>query len=79
MSDNASTATRPSLRNPRHWPTFAFILAAFVIARLPWGLQRALGRGVGTVAYHVASSRRRAAPAGASSGSASERMSHSTH
>lgn len=61
MSDNASTATRPSLRNPRHWPTFAFILAAFVVARLPWGLQRALGRGVGTVAYHVASSRRRAA------------------
>ncbi|MBD3827843.1 MULTISPECIES: LpxL/LpxP family Kdo(2)-lipid IV(A) lauroyl/palmitoleoyl acyltransferase [Stenotrophomonas] len=61
MSDNASTATRPSLRNPRHWPMFAVMLGAFAVARLPWWLQRALGRGVGTVAYRVAGSRRRAA------------------
>ena len=61
MSDTASTATRPSLRDPRNWPMFAVMFAAFGVARLPWMLQRALGRGVGTVAYRLAGSRRRAA------------------
>ncbi len=60
MSD-ATTASRPSLRDPRHWPMFAAMLGAFLLARLPWGLQRALGRGVGTVAWRMAGSRRRAA------------------
>ncbi|PSD30630.1 lipid A biosynthesis lauroyl acyltransferase, partial [Stenotrophomonas maltophilia] len=43
MSD-ATTAVRPSLRDPRNWPMFAAMLGAFAIARLPWMLQRALGR-----------------------------------
>ena len=60
MSD-ATTAPRPSLRNPRHWPTFAAMLVAFAIARLPWALQRVLGRGVGSLAWRLAGSRRRAA------------------
>ena len=37
------------------------MLVAFAIARLPWMLQRALGRGVGSVAWRLAGSRRRAA------------------
>lgn len=60
MSD-ATTAPRPSLRDPRNWPTFAAMFAAFALARLPFALQRALGRGVGTAAWHLAGSRRRAA------------------
>lgn len=61
MSDSPSTATRPSLLQPRHWPTFAWLGIAFVAARLPWTLQRALGRGIGWLALHLARSRRRAA------------------
>ena len=60
MSD-ATTAPRPSLRDPRNWPTFAAMFAAFALARLPFTLQRALGRGVGTAAWYLAGSRRRAA------------------
>jgi len=60
MSD-ATTAPRPSLREPRNWPMFAAMFGAFAIARLPWLLQRALGRGVGWVAWRLAGSRRRAA------------------
>ena len=37
------------------------MLGAFAIARLPWMLQRALGRGVGWVTWRLAGSRRRAA------------------
>ena len=61
MSDSPSTATRPSLWRPRHWPTFAWLAIAMLGARLPWTLQRALGRGVGWLALHLARSRRRAA------------------
>ena len=61
MSDSPSTATRPSLLQPRHWPTFAWLGVAFIAARLPWTLQRALGRGIGWLALHLARSRRRAA------------------
>ncbi len=61
MSDSPSSATRPSLLQPRHWPTFAWLGIAFVAARLPWTLQRALGRGIGWLALHLARSRRRAA------------------
>lgn len=61
MSDSPSSATRPSLLQPRHWPTFAWLGIAFLAARLPWTLQRALGRGIGWLALHLARSRRRAA------------------
>lgn len=60
MSDSPSTATRPSFLQPRHWPTFALLGIAMLAARLPWTLQRALGRGVGWLALHLASSRRHA-------------------
>ncbi|MFS2045418.1 lipid A biosynthesis lauroyl acyltransferase, partial [Stenotrophomonas geniculata] len=50
MSD-ATTAIRPSLRDPRNWPMFTAMLGAFAIARLPWMLQRALGRGVGWISW----------------------------
>ena len=60
MSD-ATTAVRPSLRDPRNWPMFAAMLGAFAIARLPWMLQRALGRGVGWITWRLLGSRRRAA------------------
>ncbi|WP_305804193.1 LpxL/LpxP family Kdo(2)-lipid IV(A) lauroyl/palmitoleoyl acyltransferase [Stenotrophomonas sp. YIM B06876] len=61
MSESPSHATRPSLRQPRHWPMFAAMAIAVLIARLPWMLQRALGRGVGWLALHLAGTRRRAA------------------
>jgi KDO2-lipid IV(A) lauroyltransferase len=61
MSDSPTTATRPSLLQPRHWPTFAWLGIAMLAARLPWTLQRALGRGLGWLALHLAGSRRRAA------------------
>ncbi|OUL14823.1 lipid A biosynthesis lauroyl acyltransferase [bacterium AM6] len=60
MSD-ATTAVRPSLRDPRNWPMFAVMFTAFGIARLPWTLQRVLGRGVGSIAWRLAGSRRHAA------------------
>ena len=61
MSDSPTQATRPSLRQPKHWPMFALLSLAFLIARLPWTLQRALGRGVGWLAFHLAGTRRKAA------------------
>ena len=61
MSDSPTQATRPSLRNPKHWPMFAALSVAFALARLPWPLQRALGRGVGWLAFHLAGTRRKAA------------------
>ncbi|MGV8961456.1 MAG: LpxL/LpxP family Kdo(2)-lipid IV(A) lauroyl/palmitoleoyl acyltransferase [Stenotrophomonas sp.] len=61
MSETPSHATRPSLLQPRHWPMFAAMGIAVLIARLPWMLQRALGRGIGWLALHLAGTRRRAA------------------
>ncbi len=61
MSDSPTAATRPSLLQPRHWPTFAGLALAVLAARLPWLLQRALGRGIGWLALHLAGSRRRVA------------------
>ncbi len=61
MSDTPTTATRPSPWQPRHWPTFAWLALAMLGARLPWLLQRAIGRGIGWLALHLAGSRRHAA------------------
>ncbi|GAB3734649.1 LpxL/LpxP family Kdo(2)-lipid IV(A) lauroyl/palmitoleoyl acyltransferase [Luteimonas pelagia] len=36
-------------RAPRHWPAWAGIGAMALLARLPWPLQRALGRGLGVL------------------------------
>lgn len=46
---------------PRHWPMWLALAAMCLGARLPWALQRWLGRGIGAVAFRVAADRRRAA------------------
>ena len=46
MSMTPDVPTRPPL-GPRHWPTWLGIGAMALLARLPWSLQRALGRGIG--------------------------------
>jgi len=61
MSEAADVATRPSLLKPAHWPMYLALVVMVCAGRLPWLLQRALGRGVGWIAFHVAGTRRRAA------------------
>ncbi|WP_111267496.1 LpxL/LpxP family Kdo(2)-lipid IV(A) lauroyl/palmitoleoyl acyltransferase [Marilutibacter maris] len=51
---------RPPL-GPRHWPMWLALASMMVAARLPWTLQRLLGRGLGALAFALAGSRRRAA------------------
>jgi KDO2-lipid IV(A) lauroyltransferase len=51
---------RPPL-GPRNWPTWIGIGAMAAMARLPWGFQRALGRGIGALLRLVMPSRRRIA------------------
>lgn len=63
MSEAPDVAIRPSLFKPAHWPTFLGLALAAAAARLPWTLQRAIGRGVGWIAYRLMGSRRRAAQA----------------
>ena len=51
----------PPPKGPRHWPTW-FALGVMVLAgRLPWAVQRPLGRMLGALAYHLVPRRRRAA------------------
>src|SRR5688572_7017274 len=42
----ASSSTPPPL-SPRHWPLWLGIGVVALLARLPWPLQRVLGRGLG--------------------------------
>ncbi|MCD9030064.1 LpxL/LpxP family Kdo(2)-lipid IV(A) lauroyl/palmitoleoyl acyltransferase [Luteimonas sp. BDR2-5] len=51
---------RPPLA-PRTWPTWLGIGLMALAARLPWALQRALGRGIGGLMRRVLGSRRRIA------------------
>ena len=44
MNDDART---PPPLGPRHWPAWLGIGLAALLARLPWSLQRVLGRGIG--------------------------------
>lgn len=46
---------------PRHWPAWLGLGVAVLGARLPWPLQRMLGRAIGALALRVAGERRRAA------------------
>ncbi len=46
---------------PRHWPAWIGVGAMVLAGRLPWPVQRGLGRLVGTLAFALAGSRRRAA------------------
>lgn len=55
-----SDLPRPPL-SPRHWPVWFGIGLMWLAAQLPWGLQRALGSGLGWLAQWLAGSRRRAA------------------
>lgn len=48
MSAKDASPPGPPL-SPRHWPTWLGIGAMALAARIPWPLQRALGRGIGTV------------------------------
>ena len=48
---------------PRLWPAWAALGLAVLAAHLPWLWQRAIGRGVGWLALHLAGTRRRAAQA----------------
>ncbi|HVJ39094.1 MAG TPA: LpxL/LpxP family Kdo(2)-lipid IV(A) lauroyl/palmitoleoyl acyltransferase [Stenotrophomonas sp.] len=61
MPEAADVALRPSLLKPAHWPMYLALVVMVLAGRLPWLLQRALGRGVGWVAFHCAGTRRRAA------------------
>lgn len=45
---DANDRTPPPL-GPRHWPTWAGIGLMALAARLPWPLQRLLGRGIGSL------------------------------
>src|SRR5687768_9556601 len=39
----------PPPMSPRTWPQWLGIGVAWLAARLPWGVQRALGRGIGAL------------------------------
>src|SRR5690606_24867078 len=58
----ATPPDRPSFV-PRHWPVWLGVGLCMALARLPWGLQRALGAGVGWLALRLMRSRREAARA----------------
>ena len=51
---------RPSLA-PRHWPVWLGVGLCVALARLPWGLQRALGAATGWLALRLLPDRREAA------------------
>lgn len=48
-------------RGLRSWLTWIGIAHLWLLARLPWGIQRSLGRALGSTLRHVLGSRRRAA------------------
>ena len=58
MNDAART---PPPLGPRHWPAWLGIGIAALLARVPWSLQRVLGRGFGRLLMRVFGSRRRVA------------------
>ena len=58
MNDAVRT---PPPRGPRHWPAWVGIGIAALLARLPWSLQRLLGRGIGRLLMGLFGSRRRVA------------------
>lgn len=57
---NDAARTPPPLA-PRHWPAWLGIGVAALLARLPWSLQRVLGRGIGRLLMGLFGSRRRVA------------------
>ena len=61
MTSTSPTSAGERPRGAKHWPMLAGVALLEGAARLPWGLQRVLGRALGGVAYALASSRRHAA------------------
>ncbi len=57
----AKKKPRYSIRSPRAWPAWCAIGIGWLVARLPVSALFALGRGIGTLTYHLAPSRRRIA------------------
>ena len=57
---STTTPDRPSLA-PRHWPVWLGVGMCMALARLPWGLQRALGAATGGLALRLLPDRREAA------------------
>ncbi|KAF1711995.1 lipid A biosynthesis lauroyl acyltransferase [Pseudoxanthomonas kalamensis DSM 18571] len=57
----ATTGEPPPPLGLRQWPTWIGIGLAWLLARLPWTFQRALGRGLGWLLYRLMGSRRRIA------------------
>lgn len=57
MSTAPDALARPPL-GPRHWPTWLGIGIMALLARLPWSLQRMLGRGLGALLRSVMRDRR---------------------
>ena len=51
----------PGLLAARHWPTWLLLYLLWTMARLPWGLQRAVGAPIGALLKSVLPDRRRAA------------------
>ncbi|WP_367179843.1 hypothetical protein [uncultured Paraglaciecola sp.] len=44
--------------SPRHWPTWFGVGIAWLLAHLPWKLQRFLGKQVGRLIHKVSARRR---------------------
>jgi KDO2-lipid IV(A) lauroyltransferase len=62
MNEPASpTSAGPAPLGLRHWPTWLLVAAMAALARLPWPLQRGLGRVLGAGLRMVMGSRRRVA------------------
>lgn len=61
MADSASEHDNPSLRSPRHWPSWLLMGLGWLLAQLPYRLQMALGRTLGGLGYHLVGKRRRIA------------------
>lgn len=62
MTESASpTSAGPAPLAPRHWATWLLVAAMAALARLPWPLQRGLGRATGHGLRMLMGSRRRVA------------------
>lgn len=52
-------AFTPALLHPRYWPAWALVGLLWLLAQLPWALQRRLGAGLGLLAWRLIPMRRR--------------------
>ncbi|MDP2229186.1 MAG: LpxL/LpxP family Kdo(2)-lipid IV(A) lauroyl/palmitoleoyl acyltransferase [Moraxellaceae bacterium] len=51
-------AFTPGLLHPRYWPAWLLVCLLWLLAQLPWALQRRLGAGLGALAWHLVPMRR---------------------